>query len=61
MEKDYLSKQLKRLLKIYKINEILKLWARVPIAVSSCPDSDDMYRRTLWTIDNFLVSSSREN
>ena len=31
-------------LKIYDINQRLKLWAPVPIAVSSCPAAAHMYR-----------------
>ena len=36
MEKDHLSIK-KAVKKIYEIDQRLKLWARVPIAVSSCP------------------------
>ena len=53
--------QLRKQLKIYKINRKLKLWARVPITVSSCPSSNHMYRRNLKTINPSRVSISRKN
>ena len=43
MEKDHLSIK-KAVKKIYEIDQRLKLWARVPIAVSSCPAGCHMYR-----------------
>ena len=36
MEKDHLP--------IYEINQRSKLWARVPIAVSSCPAAAHIYK-----------------
>ena len=42
MEKDHLP--IVKVVKIYEINQILKLWARFPIAVSSCPTVAHMYR-----------------
>ena len=45
----------------YKINQRLKLWASVPIAVSSSPAAAYMYRWTLWTVYFSLVCSSRKN
>ena len=42
MEKDHL--RVKKVVKIYEINQRLKPWARVSIAVSSCPAGGDMYR-----------------
>ena len=42
MEKDHLS--IKTVVKYLKINKRLKLWARVPIAISSCPAVVHMYR-----------------
>ena len=39
--------QLRKQLKIYEINQRLKLWARVPIAVSSHPAAAHMCRRSL--------------
>ena len=42
MEKDHLS--ILKVVKTYELNQRLKLWARVPIAVSSCPAAVHMYR-----------------
>ena len=42
MEKDHLS--IKKVVRIYEINQRLKLWARVPIAISSCPAAAHMYK-----------------
>ena len=42
MEKDHLS--IKKVVKIYEINQRLKPWAPVPVAVSSCPATAYMYR-----------------
>ena len=42
MAKDHLS--IRKELKIYKINQRLKLWAYVPIAVSLCPAAAHIYR-----------------
>ena len=47
MERDHLP--IKKAVKIYEINQRLKPWARVPIAVSSCPAGGHMYR---WTLRN---------
>ena len=53
--------QLRKSLKVYGINQRLKLCARVPIAFSSGPPVAHMYRWTLWTIHPSVVSSSRIN
>ena len=53
--------QLRKELKIYEINQRLKLWAHVPIAVSSSTAAAHMYRWTPWTIHPSLASSSRKN
>ena len=43
MEKDYLSiKRIAKYLRNYRLN----FWACVPIAISSCPDTVHMYKRT---------------
>ena len=42
MEKDHLS--IKKVVKNLRKKQRLKLWARVPIAVSSCPTAAHMYR-----------------
>ena len=55
MEKDHLP--IVKVVKIYEINQILKLWARFPIAVSSCPTVAHMYR---WNIQPSIDSSSRK-
>ena len=44
MEKDHLS--IKKVVKV-EINQRLKPWVRVPIAVSLCPAAAHLYRRTL--------------
>ena len=44
MEKDHLS--IKKVVKA-EINQRLKPWVRVPIAVSLCPAAAHMYIRTL--------------
>ena len=36
--------QLRKQFKLYEINQRLKLWTRVPIAVSSCPAVAHVYR-----------------
>ena len=42
MEKNHLS--IKKVVKIYKINQRLKLWSHVTIAVSLCPAAAHMHR-----------------
>ena len=42
MEKEHLS--IKIVARIYEINQRLRLWARVPIAVSPCPAAAHMCR-----------------
>ena len=59
MEKDCLS--IKKVVKNYEINERLKQWARVRIAVNSYPAAVYRFRRTLWTIHPSLISSSRKS
>ena len=44
MEKNHLS--IKKVVKV-EINQRLKAWVRVPIAVSLCPAAAHMYIRTL--------------
>ena len=41
--------QLRKQLKMYETNQRWKLWARLPIAVSSCPAAAHIYR---WNLSN---------
>ena len=59
MEKDHFS--IKKVVKIYEVNQRLRLLARVPIAVSSRPSAAHLYKGTLRTIRPSLVFSSRKN
>ena len=59
MEKDNLL--IKKVVKIYEINQRLNSWASVPIAFSLCLALTHIYRRTLWTIGHSLVFISRKN
>ena len=47
MEKYHLSINKVKKLKSYEINQRLKPWALVPIAVSSCPAAAHMYTECL--------------
>ena len=52
---------IKKVVKHLRNYQRLKFWARVAIAVSSCPAAAHMYRWTIWTIHPSLLSSSRKN